>query len=142
MPTMHNLWLSTLIDKPESLLHCAQACAHTCHHAGSWSCDTMLAAVVFLLSIALQLNSLHAPLVVSDAHSPGVVMPMQCQQPTKTPAVLHDLYTYTSRPLSPCSELRYISADAFLHLEHGDRELADIAHKHCETVRQVKSAAL
>ena len=36
-----------------------------------------------------------------------------------------------------CSELRYISQDAFLHLEHGDRELAEIAYKHCETVRQV-----
>jgi hypothetical protein len=38
-----------------------------------------------------------------------------------------------------CSELRYISQDAFLHLEHGDKELADIAYKHCETVRQVQS---
>ena len=33
--------------------------------------------------------------------------------------------------------MRYISQDAFLHLEHGDRELAEIAYKHCETVRQV-----
>ena len=40
-------------------------------------------------------------------------------------------------PLCHCSELRYISSDAFLHLEHGDKELADIAYNHCETVRQV-----
>ncbi|DBB05569.1 TPA: hypothetical protein ACH3X1_012513 [Trebouxia sp. C0004] len=40
------------------------------------------------------------------------------------------------------SELRYISQDAFLHLEHGDKELADIAYKHCETVRQERLAAL
>lgn len=41
-----------------------------------------------------------------------------------------------------CSELRYISQDAFLHLEHGDRELAEIAYKHCEAVRQVRSSQL
>ena len=41
-----------------------------------------------------------------------------------------------------CSELRYISPDAFLHLEHGDKELADIAYNHCETVRQVCTMAL
>lgn len=41
-----------------------------------------------------------------------------------------------------CSELRYISSDAFLHLEHGDKELADIAYNHCETVRQVCFTAL
>lgn len=41
-----------------------------------------------------------------------------------------------------CSELRYISSDAFLHLEHGDKELADIAYNHCETVRQVCFMAL
>ncbi|KAL3161160.1 hypothetical protein ABBQ38_009531 [Trebouxia sp. C0009 RCD-2024] len=40
------------------------------------------------------------------------------------------------------SELRYISSDAFLHLEHGDKELADIAYNHCETVRQERLAAL
>ena len=50
---------------------------------------------------------------------------------------MSDLPVQVNIALLLCSELRYISQDAFLHIEHGDRELADIAYKHCETVRQV-----
>ena len=40
------------------------------------------------------------------------------------------------------SELRHVPMEWFLHVEHGDHELADIAYKHCETIRTVRLAAV
>lgn len=40
------------------------------------------------------------------------------------------------------SELRHVPMEWFLHVEHGDHELADIAYKHCETIRTERLAAL
>ena len=40
------------------------------------------------------------------------------------------------------SELRHVPMEWFLHVEHGDHELADIAYKHCETIRTVGFAAV